>query len=757
MAALAAGHVHDAVGLVAGRDHHALGGAEVRRLHARHVPVAGQGIGRHAQPALGDVRQRPRDGVADRRGIAFAPAALGQRPLFGQFTLGTACRVDQQRIPAVEGRWQQVGRTLLQHRPGHAFQLRQPRIQVVIAQLCVGRGQQCIGQGGHDLRAERTHHPVAHRTGRSPAAPLMARFLQTLQRRVVTAFDDVVQQGPPALQEHGAVVELDRQQVVLVEAVLDGEQVADLLRTRAEVIATVADGSQRLAIEDAAVGSPQAMVGRIDQCRRGIAADRPGCAVLVAGGIEAGRCTARATVRAGADQAPGDAPAAVADHQVLRGDAGTVGEAQCTVQVTGAGQISEVQAHGAGQVGDPAQRIATAIGMRVQDRPPGGFAYREQHIGLAGHGDAFFVHGHGGVGRFRAVVRRVDVAVGEAPGDVPVAADDHGRQAGQREAGDIDLAASGLWVGVAQAYAEPQARCTQAQVHVVGDDRAAVGGERTGHREVVAADGVGLFLLGARFSLQCAQIQLAGIGERGVAGRFAEQRCIPFGAVVGDQCVQRSRHHRADTAQRKLGLVARILQVGIHGQPGQHAVAGLPGLWRLPQQQVGPRAHGEIGQALVDAIHVGTHGIAVVAQCSVQVRFGACAQAMHAHALVGVDGLRPEQCRQLASGTAAHQVHLEKTFLRMHAAERTHRVGLAAGGNGDHAQRITLDGDRLGQARQRMLAIQVGQAAAQQQPQHQGGDQHDGDQHAQHPTPCTSHRTSFPNSWADCSRRRNCD
>ena len=44
VAALPAGHVHEAVGLVARRDHHALGRAEGRRLHARHVPGAGQAI-----------------------------------------------------------------------------------------------------------------------------------------------------------------------------------------------------------------------------------------------------------------------------------------------------------------------------------------------------------------------------------------------------------------------------------------------------------------------------------------------------------------------------------------------------------------------------------------------------------------------------------------------------------------------------------------------------------------------------------------
>jgi len=92
-------------------------------------------------------------------------------------------------------------------------------------------------------------------------------------------------------------------------------------------------------------------------------------------------------------------------------------------------------------------------------------------------------------------------------------------------------------------------------------------------------------------------------------------------------------------------------------------------LWRLPQQQVGPRAHGEIGQALIDPTDIGAHRFDVVAQRSLHVRLGARAQPMHAHALVGVDGLRSEQRRQLTGGAAAHQVHLEVTFLRMHAAQ----------------------------------------------------------------------------------------
>ncbi|KAG1251012.1 hypothetical protein G6F68_012498 [Rhizopus microsporus] len=252
------------------------------------------------------------------------------------------------------------------------------------------------------------------RADRGAAAPLMAGLSQPLQRRIVTAFDDVVQQCPPALQEHCAVVELDRQQVVLVEALLDGQQVADLPRTGPKVITTMANAGQCLAVEHAAVGGPQAMAGWINQCRCGVAADRPGRAVLVAGGVEAGRCTTGAAVWTGADQAPGDASAAVADHQGLCGDASLVGEVQGGFQIAGTGQVTEVQAHRTRQLRDPAQGIAAAIGMRVQDGAPGAFAHREHHVGLAGHCDALVMHGDRSIGRQRARCCRRSPPAGRA-------------------------------------------------------------------------------------------------------------------------------------------------------------------------------------------------------------------------------------------------------------------------------------------------------------------------------------------------------
>src|SRR5690606_2956282 len=86
-------------------------------------------------------------------------------------------------------------------------------------------------------------------------------------------------------------------------------------------------------------------------------------------------------------------------------------------------------------------------------------------------------------------VGAVDVAVGEPPGHVAVAAHHHGRQAGQGETLHVDLAARRDRVRVAQARAEPGAGRAQAQVHVVGDDGTAVACQRSRDGEVVAAPG----------------------------------------------------------------------------------------------------------------------------------------------------------------------------------------------------------------------------------------------------------------------------
>src|SRR5690606_5381375 len=88
---------------------------------------------------------------------------------------------------------------------------------------------------------------------------------------------------------------------------------------------------------------------------------------------------------------------------------------------------------------------------------------------------------------FQRPVQVVAVAVGVAPGYVAIAADDDRRQSGEGDALYVNPPAGCGGIRPAQARAEPEVGRAQAQVHVVGDDRAAVAGERAGYGEVVAA------------------------------------------------------------------------------------------------------------------------------------------------------------------------------------------------------------------------------------------------------------------------------
>src|SRR5690606_16160511 len=108
------------------------------------------------------------------------------------------------------------------------------------------------------------------------------------------------------------------------------EVVADLPGTRAEVVDAVADAHEVAAVDDARIGRPQPVVGRIDDTRRDRGGNRPGTAFACGGrgsggDIGAGAATFdQASGRAAftalwqrSEQAPGDAPGAVGEQQVL--------------------------------------------------------------------------------------------------------------------------------------------------------------------------------------------------------------------------------------------------------------------------------------------------------------------------------------------------------------------------------------------------------------------------------------------------------
>ncbi len=347
---------------------------------------------------------------------------------------------------------------------------------------------------------------------------------------------------------------------------------------------------------------------------------------------------------------------------------------------------------------------------------------------------------------YRVPVGRVGVAVGESPCHVAVAAGDDRRQARQADPGYIDATTGGTRIRIAQAHPEPQVRCAQCQMHVIGDDGAAIGGKRSAHRPVVAADRFLFCPPASGCGWRCRQfpqIELRGARQRRIATRLPEHGCVPTGAVVREQVVQRGRNLLADPPQRQFPLIAGILQIEIHGIAGERGIGDFPPARGLSQQQVGPRARAQVPKPAVDAVGVGLQRDPAVGDEIVQVLPQSRTQPMDPVFPIPGERCRPEQFRQFAGRIAAHQVHLEIALLRMHVTQCTHCVVLVGGVDGDHAERVALDCRRRLQAGQDRAAFQARETVAQDPP---GRGQDAGRQREQQqrdaPDPCL-HRDSL--------------
>ncbi len=156
----------------------------------------------------------------------------------------------------------------------------------------------------------------------------------------------------------------------------------------------------------------------------------------------------------------------------------------------------------------------------------GGAGHLDDLAGCARSGPAVRRAVAGGVGRVGLEDHQVDPvarAVGEAPGQLAVAADDEHMGAGQ---GDAHQAAPAGALGPAQAAAVPDVGQAVGQVHVVGQDGAAVAGERAGHRPVVAA---GRVVAGRLASARRRNSCVAHGRRRSSRGR---RRCAESGIVM---------------------------------------------------------------------------------------------------------------------------------------------------------------------------------------------------------------------------------
>ncbi|MNV05288.1 hypothetical protein D3C71_956180 [compost metagenome] len=125
------------------------------------------------------------------------------------------------------------------------------------------------------------------------------------------------------------------------------------------------------------------MIGGVDQGRCVIGAHCPGLAGRVGAfhrrrirciGDAADVAVADA-IRARANQPPADAAFAIADQQVLRRNAGAIGNGQRSIEIGGLGHVGEFQLHRTLHLTGPAQREQAAVRVLARYRPPAALAH----------------------------------------------------------------------------------------------------------------------------------------------------------------------------------------------------------------------------------------------------------------------------------------------------------------------------------------------------------------------------------------------
>ena len=134
----------------------------------------------------------------------------------------------------------------------------------------------------------------------------------------------VEQQLPPAIEELGARIHLDREHVARGESIARHQPLANLPRTRADLVAAVAELREHVAADHARVCRPDASAGRIENARV-FGAIEPSLPAARSVGPRRGQhaIEARASRNRAVD-GPADAAAAVGDDEVLPGRAETV-------------------------------------------------------------------------------------------------------------------------------------------------------------------------------------------------------------------------------------------------------------------------------------------------------------------------------------------------------------------------------------------------------------------------------------------------
>ena len=261
MPCLTTGHVEDATLLVAWRDDHALRGAKPSAADARHPAVAELFDGRHPKP-ITDARDHRRHRVLHAKRVGRAPGGRGGIVVAVGKRVGS---VEQEGVTRVEPIGQQVGGLLGHQSPGG--RLGTVREASPVADPLARGGEKRRDRAVDDQPAPLTDEEVRWSAGLRAAGPRVAHDLGKL----VLASGGIErreEQIAPSAQEERAIVELDRQQVLLRDGCYEvAKAVADLAGPRPVSVPALTHHRQRVAGHHAGVGRPQPTVRGVDDAR----------------------------------------------------------------------------------------------------------------------------------------------------------------------------------------------------------------------------------------------------------------------------------------------------------------------------------------------------------------------------------------------------------------------------------------------------------------------------------------------------------
>jgi len=529
----------------------------------------------------------------------------------------------------------------------------------------------------------------------------------------------------PAGEEAGAVVELHGEQVAWRGAGEALQVLSDLAGAVRRGVAAIAERGEGLTAEVSLVGGDD-LPGGAGNVDRVLLRREESVPAAVAVGAQRGEAAVEAdAVGQAAGGGPCDGAGAVADDEVECGQAGALGDGHGLGGIGGGLQLSDGEVDGAGAVGRPREGEAAAALALADDRAPLGPLRGEGDGLLALHFDERLARRVVGDVACAAVeqlagvgarwfdddeIARVGVAIGEAPRDGAVGADEDEGQAGQGEAGD---AVRGEPVAPFEDGAIPGARHAEAQVHVAREQGGAGGGAGAGKGKRIGAGRVA-------FSRVCPVI--GGLGGAQIDRRggwdVRERRAGAVECLViraGERREKAGGLFAEDVAHG--GVVALVfagrLQVERERVADEEAVGLAPRAGCGAQKMVFPGLRTEGGESGVDALGVAAEQRTLVGGELGECGLGVGAEVVKSVGAVGFQGAFAEECGELAGGAPPHEVHLEEAILGVQPAEGCGEIGACGAAERGRAEGIALGRDGRGQTGQRSRAVKAWQAGAQ--------------------------------------------